>query len=154
MKTIYLHTIASELMCLGYREEMVLKMVLPSNRLSHQKKCCNNINSCPPNPPGSSVRMRQSMPSEWQSKHIPARVFFLQRCFRIIMNNAMYTKMCEMIKIPLHNTWTSQESHCHLLCGSCRDCSICAGRGKLSLLLPSKSSLILGFFFSLFTKGT
>ena len=111
-----------------------------------------NINSCPSNPPGSSVRMRQSTPSEWQSKHIPARVFFLQRCFRIIMNNAMYRKMCEIIKIPLHNTWTSQESHCHLLCGSCRDCPICAGRGKLSLLLPSKSSLILGFFFLFFYK--
>ena len=37
MKTIYLHTIAPELMCLGYKEEMVLKMVLPSNKLSHKK---------------------------------------------------------------------------------------------------------------------
>ena len=31
------HTVALELMCLGYREEMVLKMVLPSNKLSHKK---------------------------------------------------------------------------------------------------------------------
>ena len=76
--------------------------------------------------------MRQSMPSEWQPKHFPAR----QLCTNMSQNKiaAMYRKMCAMIKIPLYNTWTSQESYCHLFCGSCRDCSICAGRGKLSLL--------------------